>query len=336
MQSQKQTDWFSTQQQYWDGWFQSQRKAMEDSMKTFSGMQGQWNDFFKEWQNLTSVKSDQPNANMFQQMFAKTGENYIKMMEQFYQSTGQSKSPEDAAKDWIGTMQKFFEGMMQSNVKPFDPAAQWRGMMESMTHGGPAFWMQSFKNPFMGEKWDHQTANLFDPFGFYASLPGIGYTREKQEHANKLYRLWVEYEGEMRKYNTEMTKVGMMALNKFQEYLSNPPADAVPLESLKSIYVKWVDISEEVFAKYAMSDDYTKLYGEVVNALMAFKKQLHAVQDDMVEQFNLPTRAEVDSLHLRVQELRRDNIRLQKAVDELLKKAGVEKQPAAKTKKGKK
>lgn len=166
---------------------------------------------------------------------------------------------------------------------------------------------------------NHQaTSGLFDPFGFYASMPGIGYTREKQEQANKLYKLFVDYEAKMREYNTEMTKVGLQALHRFNDYLHNPPADAAPLESLKQIYAKWVDVCEEVYAKYAVSDSYTKLYGDTVNALTSFKKQLHAVTDDMADQFNLPTRTEVDSLHQRVQELRRDNMRLKQAMAHIL------------------
>lgn len=331
--------WFDNSKQYWDGWFESQRKTMGEQMNAFSGMQGQWGQFFSQWQNMLGGREAQPGADAFRLFFVKTGENFINMMEQFYQAAGQSRTPEEATKDWIGAMQKFFETSLMTASQPYDPAAFYKNMMESMTNAGPAFWTTAFKNPFLGQKWDHNpTGYLFDPFGFYASLPGIGYTREKQEHFNKLYRLFVEYEGAMRRYNAEMIKVGLQALHHFQEYLRKPAAEAPPLTSLKEIYVKWVDVCEGVYADYALSDDYTHLYGEVVNALMAFKKQLHLIADDMVEQLNLPTRAEIDSLHKRVHELRRDNIELRKELNGLTGKSKPQppKEAATSGKKGKK
>lgn len=184
-------------------------------------------------------------------------------------------------------------------------------------------------------QWNPEAAfQSMDPFGFYASLPGIGYTREKQEELNKLYKSWTLFETEVRKYNAAMAQVGLEAIYKFQEYINNPPANDAGLKSLKEVYAKWVDVCEDVYAKYAMSEEYTRLYGEVVNALMAFKSQLGTITDQTVEQLNLPTRKEVDSLHERMHALRRENAELRKIVDEI---RGVKtKRPAPKAKSAKK
>lgn len=316
-QSAPNQDWFEQNKQYWDTWFDSQKKTMNEQVGMMSGMPGQWGDFFKEWQNLVSpaTSTTAPGADAFRQFFTTAGQNYINMMGQFCDVGGQSKTPEDAVKNWLCSMQKFFENTLQSNTQPYDAAAQYKNFMETMTAGTPGWWAAAMKSPHMTEKspWQ-QTGFLLDPFGFYASMPGIGYTREKQEHLNKLYRLWVDYEGATRTYNTEMTKVGMQALQRFNEYLQSPPEEHPPLESLKDIYAKWVDISEEVYAKYAVSDEYTAMYGKVVNALMAYKKQMHTLLDDAVEQLNLPTRQEVDSLHQHVQELRRESAKLREKI----------------------
>ncbi len=157
----------------------------------------------------------------------------------------------------------------------------------------------------------------FDIFGFAASIPGIGYTREKQEEYNELYKRFATFQTETRKYNAAMAQVGIEALHKFQEYVQNPPEGDAPLKSLKEVYARWVDVCEEVYAKYAMSEEYTALYGEVVNALMSFKAQVNHMTDEMMGQLNLPTRKEVDSLHERLHDIRRENLSLRKAVDEL-------------------
>ncbi len=307
-QSAPNQDWFEQNKQYWDGWFNSQRAAMNEQL----GIQGPWNDFFKEWQKLVSPPSSETSGtDAFRQFFTHAGQNYINMMGNFCDAAGQSKTPEDAVKTWLCAMQKFFDTAIQSNTQPYDAAAQYKNFMETLTAGTPGWWASAMKNPYTADKspWQ-QTGFLLDPFGFYASMPGIGYTREKQEHLNKLYNLWVDYEGATRTYNVEMSKVGMQALQKFNEYLQSPPDDHAPLQSLKDIYAKWVDISEEVYARYAVSDEYTAMYGKVVNALMAYKKQLHILIDDAIEQMNLPTRQEIDSLHQHVQELRREHAKL--------------------------
>ena len=329
-QTAQNNDWFKAQQQYWDTWFQGQRQFFEQpgNANPAAGLSGQWESFFREWQKLTT--GGVPKADNYSQFFTQAGKSFVDMMEQFSQ-TGASQAPEESLKAWTANMQKFFGSILQSNTQPFDAGAQFKSFTENFTAAGPAFWGDMFKNPLAGQDKQQNAAGfMFDPFGFYASVPGVGYAREKQDHMNLLYRLWVDYEGQMRKYNIEMTRVGLQALQRFQEYVANPPQGDAPLDSLKSIYLKYVDISEEVYAEFAMSEEYTQMYGQVVNALGAFKKQMHQITDDLLEQANLPNRQEVDSLHKRVHELRRENIQNRKDIAELKAALGLKTKPVAK------
>ena len=348
-------DW----QQYWDNWFQGQRTVLEQQLKSAADMQGQWSGLFKEWQN--SLGPSQPHAGAYQQFFAQAGQQYLDMMQQFYQASGQNKPVGEMTSEWLRGLQQFFLTMLQSNTQPFDLNETYKNITEAFQKGSSAWahafgqggpfaagWNPQGWNGMQGQNfgaqnwgaqnwggnawntqgwgapglntsaWNPQAAfQSFDPFGFYASLPGIGYTREKQESWNHLYKLWVAFNAEVRKYNGAMAQVGLEAVHKFQDYVANPPQGSEPLKSLKEIYGKWVDVCEEVYAKYAMSEEYTRVYGEVVNALMAYKGQANKLMDDLADQFNLPTRTEVDSLHERLHALRRDNIELRKAIDEI-------------------
>lgn len=326
-QTARNQDWFKAQQQYWDTWFQGQRQFF-DQQNPAAGLSGQWDTFFREWQNLTTGSAT-PAADSYRVFFTQAGKGYLDMLEKFCQG-GACLTPEETLKSWTDQMQKFYANLLQQNAQPFDIGAQFKSFSESFTPAGPAFWGDMFKQPAAGQQHPHNAAAfLFDPFGFYASMPGVGYTREKQDSYSQLYRLWIDYEGQMRRYNAEMTKVAIQALQKFQQYVTTPPEGAKPLESLREIYVKFVDVSEEVFAEFALSDDYTKLYGEVVNALMAYKKQMHKIADDVMEQVNLPGRTEVDTLHKRVHELRRENIQLKKDIAEIKVAVGLKPAKAA-------
>lgn len=288
-------DWFATQQKYWDDWMEQQRLFLNGGAPSSLGFQEPWAAFFKSWQNAVGSNTTQTSDTAaFQQYFTKAGESYMGMLQQFYQGTGQAKPAHEMANEWINNLQKFYTGAAQTGKDPF---------------------------------------TAMDPFNFMASMPGIGYTREKQEQLNHLYQQWSDYEAKSREYTAAMAKVGLEAVQKFQEYLTNPPQDAAPLKSLKEIYAKWVDVCEDIYAKFAMSEEYTELYGEVVNALMAFKKKQGEVVDDLLDQMNVPTRKEVDSLHERLHALRREVAELKSA----LKKDKPAAAPAQKTKaKGKK
>lgn len=330
-------EWADAQKKFWENWTENQKNFFGQSSKA-SPFAGNWEQFFGTWQE-TMTGNGKPGADMYKNLFTQAGQGFLTMMEKFYQSAGAAKQPEEAAKDWLASLQAFYDSAIAANSAPIDLTAQYKSFMETMAPAAPVWWSNIFKANAQGEHPHHSTAFLFDPFGFYASVPGIGYSREKQDHVNLLYKLWVEYEGEMRKYNSEMTRVGLKALKAFQEYLQNPPKDAKPLQSLKDIYVKWVDVNEEVFADYALSDEYTKMYGEVVNALMAYKKQMHILTDDVMEQMNLPTRSELDSLHQKTQILKRENAQLKKDVAALKAASGKTPKAAQKPvskKKGKK
>jgi len=288
--AQQNNDWLKGQQQYWDNWFEQQREFFGNvGAKAPSGFQGadfqgpqaQWAELLKTWQSAVSGNEHAaPDMQAFQQYFTKAGEAYLGMMQQFYQGTGQAKPLDQMTNEWTDNLKKFFSG------------------------AGQAGNMGAGKDPFAA----------IDPLNFFASIPGIGYTREKQEQLNHLYQQWSEYEAKARDYTASMSKVGLEAVQKFQEYVANPPKDAAPLTSLKEVYTKWVDICEGIYADYAMTPEYTKLYGEVVNALMAFKKQQNKIVDEAMDQLNLPTRAEVDSLHQRMHALRREVLALKAAL----------------------
>lgn len=337
-QNAQQQDWFKTQQQYWDVWLQGQRQFF-DGQNPASGLGAQWESFFREWQNLTTGAGT-PAADSYRSFFTQAGKSYLDLVEKFYQADS-AQSPDATLKAWTDNLKNFYDGLLRQSAQPF--SANGNANVQA--------WENFFKNA-AGPQGSFQAAPLFDPFGFAASIPGIGYTREKQDSFNHLYQLWSKYEAEMRRYNSEMAAVSLEALKAFQDYVTNPPKDAHPLESLKDIYIKFVDIAEEVFAKYAMSDEYIKLYGDVVNALTAFKKQVGVQADEFMEQINLPSRSEVDTLHKRVHEMRRENQQLKQEIAEIKSALGLGakaakapapvKTPAAKTgtkpavKKGKK
>jgi class III poly(R)-hydroxyalkanoic acid synthase PhaE subunit len=71
----------------------------------------------------------------------------------------------------------------------------------------------------------------------------------------------------------------------------------------RALYDLWVDCAEEVFAKLAHDPAFIQLLGESVNAFMRLRKRQRTVLDYLLKQLDLPTRAEINSVHRKLQEL---------------------------------
>jgi len=302
----------------WDDWFHAQKDFLNGQM------QKQWGELLTVWQGILSggpgAQGGIPGADVYQKFFTQAGQQFLGLMQKFQDDVGMGASPDKTAKAWADGLQQLFSGLMPSQANTFDPASMQQSFTqfsESMAKAGKA-WGASLAQggPFAQNP---QGLGALDPFGFLASLPGIGYTREKQEEMSELYRRYTAFTRATEKYNAGMNKVGVEATRKFQDYIMHPPEGAPPLTSLKAIYVKWVDICEDVYAKYAMSDEYTETYGATVNALMEFKLQMQRISDEILTDLNIPTRKEVDELHERQHALRRENRQLKKDVAELKK-----------------
>jgi class III poly(R)-hydroxyalkanoic acid synthase PhaE subunit len=210
--------------------------------------------------------------------------------------------------EWLNQMQKFYADALRGSCQPFDFSEGHQSFAHTMNKAGQV-WASFLQSSTAGGK--NQAYAGFDLLHAHM-LPGLGYTREKQEQMNDLFRLWIDFRHKTNAYDAGMAKIGLEAVKKFQDWLSNPPEGHEPVTTLKGVYAKWIDACEDIYAQYAMSEEYSRLYGESVNALMSLKKQQNALMDDIADQFNLPSRQEVDSLHKQMHALKRELAGLKK------------------------
>jgi class III poly(R)-hydroxyalkanoic acid synthase PhaE subunit len=131
------------------------------------------------------------------------------------------------------------------------------------------------------------------------SLPGIGPSREFQEKVRKTILLWQEYQDNSREFQMAFAELGKLALDRLGEKISGIAAAGKKITSLKQIYALWVDANEEVFAQFACNEDYSRLYGGLVNSLMAFRRQANEVLDEILSLLNMPTLKSMNTLYKR-------------------------------------
>jgi class III poly(R)-hydroxyalkanoic acid synthase PhaE subunit len=76
------------------------------------------------------------------------------------------------------------------------------------------------------------------------------------------------------------------------------------MPSIKSLYDLWIECAEEVYGGVAHSPEYSQLIADLANSSNAVRAEQQRELESWARQFDLPTRAEVNSLHQQVKELR--------------------------------
>jgi class III poly(R)-hydroxyalkanoic acid synthase PhaE subunit len=167
------------------------------------------------------------------------------------------------------------------------------------------------------------------------SVPGLGYTREQQERLQRLARHLLAYHDAFRGYKLAFAKMALSTLDAVQKRMQALHKEGSKIDSLRGLYDMWVDASEQVYAKFAMSDEYQVVYGDMINALMQVRKDMNELTEHQYELMNIPTRSEIDTMQHRQQENRRESRQLKHELAQLraqLDKLGSGVAPATKAK----
>ena len=179
------------------------------------------------------------------------------------------------------------------------------------------------------------TGAMRDQMNRFLSIPAVGYNRESQEQFQILAQRQMDYATATQAYQMAFGKLAAETARKFQESLQARASDAAPISSLRELYDQWVEMSEAAYGEFVMTGEYQKLYGQLVNSLLALKQQMARMVDQSLEAMHMPTHAEISTLQCRQQELRRDNLRLHKEIKEIhkqleaLRKASITAESAA-------
>lgn len=153
----------------------------------------------------------------------------------------------------------------------------------------------------------------FNPLAFglpFAGLPGIGPAREQQASMEKLAALVQRVMQAQAQLATHWNQVMQGALRELGGALSPKlQAGALP-GSLREVYDLWVATAEKMYASAAGGAAFAQAQSELANAL----SQLRIAQRDWLEEwgraFDLPTRAELNSLHQQVRALKEAVLKL--------------------------
>jgi len=309
--------WLKAQQQFVDAW-SDMAKAGAGGNTSQSDL---WAQSFDLWRKASGAQS-QPDIKQAIDKCVDMGREYFAMAEQVSKSLSAGANPVDAINQWMeqlkqslqqfGSMQAFDGAGINEFMKNwFNPASSWQQMVSGLMPMNAAAWQMPGMNTSV-----FNLGEMVDPLGRILEAPGVGYFREPQEKQQKGLQLVIEYNRANQAFNNAFLRVALDSIQGFQARLMKMDAETMP-KSLRELYDLWVEISEEHYAEFAMSEEYQQLYGDMVNRLMTMRKHYSEMTDDLLRAMNLPNTREVDTMQERLQQLRRENFQLKKEIGEI-------------------
>jgi len=218
-----------------------------------------------------------------------------------------------------------FDPAMFGKVPGFDPSmfAKVPGFDPSMLNSAPGFDASLLDNPMakalreisgQGVRGFQQLAEGAAPMlqqmqaegVSWLKAPAFGYLREHQEHYQKMALAFVEYQEANKAYNALIMKSSQRSFEILELKLADRSEPGRQIDSVRALYDLWVDSAEEAYAEIALSDEFRKVYGDVVNSQMRVRSQMQQEVERIGVDLGMPTRTELNSVHKRMHDLRRE------------------------------
>lgn len=316
--------WADAQKRYWDAWAELAKMGSpyQSPTTTDTNKEPQWAQGLDQWWKAVSHYTEPgPVADVFQRV-VNMGKTYMSMAETTYKVQNSELQSMDAVNAWIDALEKSFHtwvgqleagkitvhdfGLGQAAIDSWERVLKSMGMQMAQTLGG------GFQMPML-ENWQEQLNKFLE-------MPTVGNQQETKERWDKLLRLAKDYQSCVDNYLKAYAKQGLEAVGVLRKRIQTLQAQGKGIETLRQLYDLWVEVNEEVYAQFALTDEYQVIYGDMINGLITLKKALNDELADYYRSGNIPTRTDLNMAFKRQHELKRENRQLKRQVQELARK----------------
>jgi len=285
-------------------WAAAMQKAQADLLR-------QWTEMGSAWTRATGSPAmpgvqpaatpgvAEPAADDVARRFLSQCEQYLGVSRSLWDLVGRASSSSDAEQrarvftDGLGGLQQQFANLWVAT--PFGAPGAGAGAMGTNPFAFGAGSVPGFGVPGMAMP------------GFGAPIPGmpaLGPTRESQESMQRLAQLGARFAQAQMQVSGHWNDIIGKALRELGERLTPKLSSGTAPASMKEVYDLWVDSAETVYAQAARGTAFVQAQAELTNSM----SQLRSAQRDLLEewarQFDLPTRAELNSIHQQLRDLK--------------------------------
>jgi hypothetical protein len=136
------------------------------------------------------------------------------------------------------------------------------------------------------------------------NMPALGPVREQQEAWQRLMQLAGRCTQAQMQVATQWSDIIGQALRELSERVTPRIKSGGAVGSMKEIYDLWVDSAESVYAQAARGAAFVQAQAELTNATSQLRSAQRELLEEWAKQFDLPTRAELNSIHQQLRELK--------------------------------
>lgn len=275
-------DWAKLQQQYTDAvsaFYSNSNQKINNPLNNNG-----WGQAMDYWWQSVAGQLPEDNKVMLETLMDQS-KVYYSISEQFTNLFSDIAKDAKGPDDWQKILFSHLENM-KSMFDQFQSQSGMTSMAPGMMGMSPMnMWNQALSSIVPDETID----KLFQ-------VPGVGLTKDLQEKTQKTMRLWNDYQLSNQKYNAAFAMLGKQALDNLGEDILAKAKSGEKISSLKEIYNMWIDANEDVFAEYAKTEEFSKLYAAQVNSLVKFKSHYNELNDELLKSLNIPTTKGMESI----------------------------------------
>ena len=283
-------------------WAAAMQKAQADLLR-------QWTDMGSAWAKATGSPAmpqptatpgaAEPAADDVARRFLSQCEQYLGVSRSLWDLVGHASSSSDAEQrtrmftDGLGGLQQQFANLWVAT--PFGAPGAGAGAMGT--------------NPFafgVGSVPGMAMPGMAMP-GFGAPIPGmpaLGPTRESQESMQRLAQLGARFAQAQMQVSGQWNDIIGKALRELGERLTPKLKSGAAPASMKEVYDLWVDSAETVYAQAARGSAFVQAQAELTNSMSQLRSAQRELLEEWARQFDLPTRAELNSIHQQLRDLK--------------------------------
>jgi class III poly(R)-hydroxyalkanoic acid synthase PhaE subunit len=139
--------------------------------------------------------------------------------------------------------------------------------------------------------------------GSWFDWPALGPAREHQESWQRLAQVAARCTQAQMKLAAQWNEIIANGLRELGTRLTPRLQSGATPGSMKEMYDLWVEAAETVYAKAAHGSAFMQAQAELANAASQLRTAQRELLEEWSRQFDLPTRAELNTLHQQVREL---------------------------------
>jgi hypothetical protein len=326
------SDWQALQRQYWSAWSDLTR----NQAGTTPDAATPWHEGLEQWSRMFGSAGKQSEAT---ERLMSSAKSYLTLMQSMLSFAAGKDAAASNMPSWLDALRggMNFDPAAFGKIPGFDP-----GAFGKMPGFDPAAFgkIPGFDSAALGSMPGMDAAALFNnpmakalreisgqglrSFEQLASgaapmlqqmqaeglswlkAPAFGYMREHQEHYQKMALAFAEFQEASKQYNALILKASQRSFEILESKVAERGEPGRQIDTVRALYDLWVDAAEEGYAEIALSDEFRKVYGDVVNAQMRVRAQLQQEVERIGVDLGMPTRTELNSVHKRLHDLRRE------------------------------